>query len=45
MKELKTNKNQYKGEAIETNKKHNKKLNNTELRKNNEKRERMTQFI
>jgi hypothetical protein len=33
MKELKTNKNQYKGEAIETNKKHNKTLNNTEHKK------------
>ena len=33
MKELRTNKNQYKGEAIETNKKHNKTLNNTEHKK------------
>ena len=33
MKELKTNKNQYKGEAIETNKRHNKTLNNTEHKK------------
>ena len=33
MNELKTNKNQYKGEAIETNKKHNKTLNNTEHKK------------
>ena len=33
MKELRTNKNQYKGEAIETKKKHNKTLNNTEHKK------------